>query len=831
MAIENKLFGKISYRNLFRTIWALVVVGLLLFAGLFVYVAKNKMPDTQELENPKFEQSSIVYSSNGEEIDRYFRRNRQWVGYDELSSNLVNALIATEDYRFYRHSGIDARGTARAVAFLGSRGGASTITQQLAKQFFTEKRSRNFAKRVWQKMQEWVIAVEFERRYTKEELLAMFLNKFDFRYQANGVGAAASIYFGKNQEELTIPEAALLVGMLKNPYLYSPISKKENALKRRNVVLSQMKKYDFITPEEYDLYRSEPIDMSNFNRGENFKGLAPHFMAELKKYVKDLLEEQNITKPGGAPYNLDTDGLIINTTIDSRYQRHAEAAARKHMTTVQNRFEQVWKNDDPWTYFDPSDDDLTKDVIARQKVVRNNELSKLIESSDRYVRLRFKVMKDISAAITKEIPDARLWNGDIKRMIQEEKEDGYLDEIIGKKWMSKEQKKVYQQIMASDHWPVLKEKYSELNELAKDEFNKRKRMTVYGYNGTEELMISPIDSIKRMASFMQIGSMSVDPKTGHVKTWIGGSDYDIWKYDHVRNARRQVGSTFKPFLYTSAILHKAFSPCHKVKDMQYIIPKGEFELSRNWAPKNSRGEFTDEDYTLKEALRLSLNSASVWLVKQLGSVDYIVDLAESMGITEDRIPRYPSIVLGSPTLSLFEMTEAYCTFANDGLTRDLIFVTSIEHNGVTIYEGHSSERRVLPENVNYAMVDILKHASSVVDYRLETEFGGKTGTTNDHVDGWYMGITPNLVTGTWVGGDYSWIRFLTLTDGQGGRMARPFFLDFMERIEQDNEIGFDKSARFPIPADMDITIDCEAYEPLYKEEVLDDWDVEINDDE
>ena len=291
--------------------------------------------------------------------------------------------------------------------------------------------------------------------------------------------------------------------------------------------------------------------------------------------------------------------------------------------------------------------------------------------------------------------------------------------------MSTGQKKTYEKIMSSSYWPILKEKYASLKDEVRTVFNRRKNMTVYTYDGTKEVQMSPMDSIKRMANFMQIGSISVDPKTGHVKTWVGGSDYNLWKYDHLRKSRRQVGSTFKPFLYTAAILHKAFSPCHKVKDMQYIIPKGEFELSEIWAPKNSRGKFTDDDYTLKEALRLSLNSVSVWLVKQLGSVDYIIDVAESMGVTEGRIPEYPSIVLGSPTLSLFEMTQAYCTYANNGMTRDLVFVKSIEHNGVTIYQEHSTERRALPENVNYAMIDILKHASSVVDYRLQTEFGGE----------------------------------------------------------------------------------------------------------
>ncbi len=821
MTLNNKLFNSIPYRILFIALWACILAGIIVCIGLFTYVARTQMPDTEELENPEFEESSIVYSDDLVEIDRYFQRNRQWVKYEDLSQNLIDALIATEDYRFFRHSGIDARGTGRAFAYLGTRGGASTITQQLAKQFFTEKRSSNFMKRVWQKMKEWVIAVEFERRYTKEEILAMFLNKFDFNYQANGVGAAANIYFGKDQKDLTVPEAAVLIGMLKNPIIYNPMSASERSQRRRNVVLSQMNKYGMIDDETFEAYREEPIDMTLFSRGENFKGMAPHFMSELKKHIKKVFVEKGITKPGGQPYNLDTDGLEIYTTIDSRYQRHAELAARNQMNILQKKFRQIWKTRDPWTYINPGDD-LTKEQIETQKKIRLNKLNELIESTDLYVQLRKKYLNKTISEVTDKIPEARFLNADFKRLIQAEKDEKYLTEILKNDLISKELHAVYLEILASTGWPGLKEKWHQFNTDVKEQLNQRRITKVYNHDGEQEALMTPIDSIKYMSEFMQIGSMSVDPKTGYVKSWVGGTNYNLWKYDHVTSSR-QVGSTFKPFLYTAA-LNYGISPCYKVRDQQYTIPAREapFELLKSWSPQNSRGKFSDQEITLKDALKESLNSASVYLVKLLESIEPIVDIAEKMGIQKGKIDKVPSIVLGSPSLSVFEMTHAYTTYANDGISSRPIFIKKILHDGITIYEEQPHQVRALPSNINYAMVDLLKHASSVVSYRLQSEFGGKTGTTNNHVDGWFMGITPSLVTGTWVGGDLNWVRFLTLDNGQGSRMARPFFLEYMERLEADPEIDLDTQARFAVPDDIGIELNCDAYLQFESDSTLTD---------
>lgn len=803
--MEQKTLWSIPYRNIIIGIWACFITGLIIFLALFYYVAKTKLPNTDELENPRFEQASIVYSADRQEVDRYFSKNREWIQYEDLSPHLVNALLATEDHRFFEHSGIDFYSLGRAVVKLGTNGGASTITQQLAKQFFTPVKSRNPLKRIWQKMKEWVIAIEFERRYTKEEIMAMFFNKFDFYYSSNGIVAASQVYFSKNQKDLTVDEAALLVGMFKNPYYYNPVRRPERAEARRNTVIYLMKHHGFIGEEDYAEYRSRPIDMSNFKRKENFSGLAPHFMAELKKYVKELLLENEIAKPGGEKYNLDLDGLKIYSTIDSRYQRHAEKSAKAHMSKLQKQFEKSWGSTDLWLY---NPDGIN---ISSRKSILNNQ----VEGSDRYKRLRNKILKYITKEISNEVEDVRLWNADIIRMIRAESNPKYLQELLDRKSISSRQKEIYEKILNSRFWNRLKKAWKELGSQAKKEFNTKRKMKMYSFDGYTDKVMTPLDSIKYMMNFLQIGSVAINPHTGHVKSWVGGIDFDHWKYDHV-TSNRQAGSTFKPFLYTTSLMN-GISPCWKVEDIQYTIPANDpnFGLADSWSPKNARGTFSQEKYTLKEALKKSLNSASVWLVNELGSVDGIIQLAESMGISKGKIGRYPSIVLGTPNVNVLEMTSAYGTYANNGVSVKPVFIEKIEDkNGVVIYQSEVVQHRSIPENYNYAMVEMLKYASSAVSYRLKTDFGGKTGTTNDHVDGWYVGISPDLVVGTWVGGEYPWIRFTNFDLGQGSYMARPYFLDFMSAIEGDPEIGFRTNASFTFPGNLDIELDCSKYEDI-----------------
>ena len=808
--MAEKSFYNIPYKYIFLALWSIVILGFIGIMSLFMYVAKTKMPNTDELENPTFEQATLIYSSDGVEIDRYFSKNREWIQYEELSPYLIDALVATEDHRYFSHSGIDSYSLMRAAILLGRRGGASTITQQLAKQFFTAQRSSNPVKRIWQKMKEWVIAVEFERRYTKGEILAMFYNKFDFYYSANGVAAASQVYFGKNQKDLTLNEAAMFVGMFKNPYYFNPIRFPDRAESRRKTVLAQMRKRDYITEEEYAEARSQELDVSNFRRKEVYNGLAPHFMSELKKYVRNLMVENNITKPGGESYDLDNDGLRIYTTIDSRYQRHAEAAAEKHMTALQRQFENTWSGRDLWEHTEDGQENLKS---------RNGILNSQVENSARYAALRKTYLVEISNTISSDIENVRLWNADIIRMYRADQDDNYLSDLIDRESISRKQRDVYQQIMSSEHWPKLKRSWVELGTATKKAFNTKEKLTVPTYDGTVQKVMTPMDSIKHMLNHLQIGSVAMDPKTGFVKSWVGGVDYTHWKYDHV-NANRQAGSTFKPFLYTTAVMN-GYSPCYPVEDIQYTIPANErnFNLDDSWSPKNARGTFSNERVTLKEALKKSLNSVSTWLVREIGSVDGIIQLAENMGIGAGKIPRYPSIILGTPNVSVLEMTTAYSTYANNGVSVEPIFIEKItDRHGVEIYRSEVSSHRSIPEDYNYVMVEMLKYAASAVSWKVKSEFGGKTGTTNDHVDAWFMGITPNLVTGTWVGGEYPWIRFTDFNYGQGSYMARPYFLDFMSRVESDKEIGLITEAVFNYPDDVDVELDCSKYAALLNPE-------------
>jgi penicillin-binding protein 1A len=357
----------------------------------------------------------------------------------------------------------------------------------------------------------------------------------------------------------------------------------------------------------------------------------------------------------------------------------------------------------------------------------------------------------------------------------------------------------------------------------KSDFERKVPMQIYVPGGEMEVEMSPLDSIKYMSKYLQFGSIAIDPLTGQIRSWVGGTDFDQWKYDHV-TSRRQVGSTFKPFLYTAAVMN-GYSPCWKVEDTQYTIARGDsdFGLTENWSPKNANGTFSRETITLKDGLRQSLNSISVWLVKELGSVNQIIQVARNMGISEESIPPYPSIVLGTPTLSLYEMTSAYTTFANQGVHVEPYMVSRIEtREGNVIYEGEVVRNRAIPENVNHVMVELLKYASSSVSWALESEFGGKTGTTDDYVDGWFIGITPYLVVGTWVGGEYPWIRFRTLANGQGGVMARPFFLEFMKRVESDSDLNFELEIKFTFDGELGVELDCDKYDQISSEGIRDD---------
>ena len=802
---SNKKVTKAAspFGSYIKIMWIALFAALFAMIAVFVLISTTQLPDTSELENPKIELATQVLDHKDRPIGRYFKYNRKNITFEELNPNIVNALVATEDERYFDHTGIDIRSTIRAFVYLGKKGGASTITQQLAKQFFT-KRSRNFVLRSWQKLKELVIATEFEKRYTKGEIMAMYLNKYDFLNESDGISAAANTYFGKDQSDITVDEAAVLVGMLKNPSFYNPARKPENSLRRRSVVMNQMVKNDYLSQEEYETLNKKPIDMSNFKRTIHYDGPAPYFRAELQKWVRNLLENENITKPDGTKYNIYTDGLVIKTTLDLDMQRHAEEALKVHMSKLQDKFFTRWKDKDIWTY----------KADEAQIRSRKSVLNRKVRSTERFKKLRASYLSKIVTKISAEIEDVRLLDGDIFRLFAEDKKAGHLAKLVKQGDISKKQSIVYKEILASENWSILKKQWNALQSRSKKVFAKKIPMQVFAYtpSGEKTVSMSPRDSIKYHMMHMQLGSMAVDPKTGYVKTWVGGVNHKYFQYDHIKS-NRQVGSTFKPFIYTTAIANLAMSPCYEIQDIQYTIPANDsnFGLLESWHPENSDG-FSKEYLTLKEGLKKSKNSVSVKLMMEIGNTELVRSLVSEFGIDKSKVPNSPSICLGSADLSVWDMTGAYTVYANNGTYTTPMFVTSIEDkNGIQIYSETSVQRKALNPKYNHAMVDMLKNASAVSALsHIKSEVGGKTGTTNDYRDGWFMGITPELIVGTWVGGEEQFMRFRSISDGAGSKMARPFFAEFMKRVEADKNIDLDTEARFVVP-DETLELDCDKH--------------------
>jgi penicillin-binding protein 1A len=785
-----------------------VVIGLacffIIFILLFLYIRTFLLPDTAELENPRYEIASDFISADGQVFGKVFKFNREWLNYEEINPKIVQALIATEDERYFSHTGIDVKGTFRAVAFLGKRGGASTITQQLAKLFFT-RRSSSFFKRVWQKMKEWVIAIEFEKRYTKEEILAMYLNKSDFLYDAVGIGAASKTYFGKDQTKLSVEEAAVLIGMLKNPRLFNPIINPQNCFKRRMVVLKQMVKNDFLSEEDYLNKRVKAINTSNFKRQVHFDGIAPYFRAETTKWVKALLAKDEYKKPDGSNYNLYTDGLKIYTTIDTRIQKYAEKAMNEHMSALQEKYFARWKGLDPITY--KAGKELTE--------TRKRALVQMMKDSERYKKMRTNylsaILNDISSAMDFSPTDT-----DIFRMFEEKNKAGHLKKLRSEKQITSAQYDLYIELLSSSLWPEFERQWNKMQKAVQSAFNTKVNMRVFAYNefGEKQVSMTPMDSIKYHLQHLQIGSVVVDPKTGNILAWLGGINHKYFQYDHV-NSNRQVGSTFKPFIYGTAIIDNALSPCMKVKDVRQCIPANDphFGLMQTWCPSNADNKYTGEELTLRQALKESKNSVSVFLMKEIGNVKTVKNLVGNLGIDKEKIPNSPSVCLGTPELSAMDMAMAYTAFANNGVLTKPVFVTRIEdRNGRVIYSAVPEQKKAINEGYNYVIVDMLRYVASPIASQFKTQVAGKTGTTNSYKDGWFIGFTPELVISTWVGGDQEFIRFNNLADGQGATMARPFFVSLLKKIEADNTLGFGKNLVFEVPEGEIIELDCSKYE-------------------
>jgi penicillin-binding protein 1A len=773
-------------------LWWLAVLGpvLLLVVGLLAAAASKGLPSTSELQNPRSDLATAVLFSDGSIMGQYYRENRIPVDYAHISPYVVQALVATEDARFREHSGIDVRGTLRAAVFMGKRGGASTITQQLAKMLFHDVR-QDIAGRVFQKFQEWIISARLEREYTKDEIIAMYLNRFDWINQAVGINSAARVYFNTTPDSLRIEQAAMLVGMCKNPALFNPLRRPDTTLTRRMVVLGQMVKSGALTRAQYDSLKVLPLGLS-FQRVDHTEGPAPYLRETLRGELQKMFGEKDpdtgkpkFAKADGSPYDIYTDGLKVYTTIDRRMQAYAEWGIRQHLSTeLQAEFfkDLAKKKNRPFDYR-VSQDEVNAIMEAARK------------RSDRYRILTGKQCPNCQRPAT-YIDKAR---HDGRMMFHCDPEKGGCDT-----W-----------------WAVLDAKGIE------KQFDTPVRMTVFTWHGEVDTVMSPNDSIRYYKSFLQSGLLSMDPHTGFVKAWVGGIDYKYFQFDHVGQARRQVGSTFKPFVYATAI-REGMKPCMELPNQKtcFTMPAGQ----PDWCPQNS-----DNDYggmvTLKYALANSMNTITAWIMKQYGP-QAVITLARHMGVQSPMDP-VPSLCLGVADLTLEEMVGAFSTFANDGVYIKPVVITRIEDkNGNTIFDMTPKTEEALDPRTSYIMLEMLK---GVVDgaynpstgktvgtgMRLRMGWGnrakygnikfptaGKTGTTQNNSDGWFIGITPDLVTGVWTGADDRSVRFSRTDLGQGANMALPIYGYYMNKVYADSTISI-STGDFAKPEGIgDLDMDC-----------------------
>ena len=744
-----------DFSKYIRWFWKLFIGGILFIVLIFLLASFGlfgEMPDHTVLENPKTNLATEIISSDDKTLGKfYLNDNRTPVDYSELPQNLVDALIATEDARFRDHSGIDARGTLRAIFKLGSGGGASTISQQLAKNLFHGEGSKNIIERVLQKAKEWIIAIRLERQYTKDEIIAMYLNIVDFNNNADGIRSAARIYFGKEPKDLDVKESAMIVGMLKNPSLYNPRPHRNpvGTRNRRNVVLSQMEKYDFITEKVRDSIQKLELEL-NYSPESHREGTATYFRAYLTDFMKKWIDEN--PKPDGSKYNLYNDGLKVYTTIDSRMQKYAEDAVEKHMPRLQAEFfnQNTPERNKTAPFLDLKPDEITS-ILNRG--MRQSE--------------RWRIMKA---------------NG-----------------------------KSESEIIAS--------------------FNKPTAMTVFSWKGEIDTIMKPMDSMRYYKSFLHTGMMSMDPQTGHVKAWVGGINMKHFQYDHVKQGKRQVGSTFKPFVYATAIDQLHLSPCDTFPNTKVTIEAGKFGNPEAWSPENSDFKYGGFK-TLKNALANSTNTITARLMDQVGPQP-VVDMAKKLGVESD-IPAVPAIALGTPDLSVYEMVAAYATFANKGVYNEPVLVTRIEDkNGTVLYQFTPKTKDVLSEEVAYVTTNLMqgvtedgsgarlrtkgadqwnvvyKEIITGYPYEFTNPIAGKTGTTQNNSDGWFMGMVPNLVTGVWVGADDRAAHFRNTAYGQGASMALPIWGLYMKSCYDDKTLDVSK-ADFERPQNLSIRVNCGA---------------------
>ena len=708
--------------NFWKWIIGFIALGaIIIFSiGLGLFGA---LPSFRDLENPKSNQASEVISDDNVILGTYYIQNRTNVRYDELSPNVINALIATEDKRFYNHSGIDFK-RSFAILFknlIGKKEGASTITQQLALNLFSkEGRAKNSVKRVIQKLQELILAVKLERQYTKEEIITMYLNTVDYgAYNTYGIKSAARTYFSTTPDKLEPQQAAILIGMLKGPSYYNPLRNPERALGRRNTVLENMHNASYLSDEETERLKKLPLKLS-FNASDHNDGSAAYFRAVLKKDIQKTFEENSIAKADGTPYDLDRDGLKIYTTINSKMQNYAEKAQRTYLRELQVQFNREFRGRDPF------------------KAKGATELIDLgIKRSDRYLQLKSE--------------------GKSKEEIMED-------------------------------------------------FKRPVKMTIFSWRGDIDTTMRPIDSVRYYKMILRNAVMSMEPETGYVRAWVGGNNFEYFKYDQVKMGTRQVGSTAKPFTYAAAI-NAGFSPCYTVPNEPITI--------EGWTPRAYNS--IPGHLTLKRGLANSQNFITARMIYEVGATA-VATLTKNMGISSD-VPAFPSISLGSFDASVYDMVGAYSTFVNHGIWTEPLYLLRIEDkNGNVIYERKPQVKVALNPQTAYVMTNMLK--AVVTDgtgrrlrgrYNLLNPIGGKTGTTQNNSDGWFIGITPQLVTGVWTGAEDRAIHFASTNDGEGANTALPIFALYMKSVYADKSLQYSKGD-FDVPkGGVNVTLDCGAY--------------------
>lgn len=726
--VSNKSRGKTERSKWIKPFWICYSVMLSILFLIFFLIAQGWlgfMPSFEDLENPKTNLATEVYSEDGELLGKYYIENRSNCKYSELSPNLIQALIATEDVRFYTHSGVDARALIRVMGGLmtfSHKGGGSTISQQLAKNLFPRDPNAGLGKLIITKLKEWVVAIRLERSYSKNEILAMYFNTVDFGSNSLGIKSAAATYFDKIPANLSVEESALLVGMLKAPTRYNPRRNPENAINRRNTVLNQMEKYDFIMESVYDSIKAMPIDISKFSTQTHISGKATYFREYLRLYLNNWCK--NNPKEDGTLYDIYKDGLKIYTTINSKMQKYAEEAVFEHVCEyLQPMFFDHWKGRKNAPFFRISEEETEQILVSAMR------------RSDRY-----EMMKAAGRS-EKEIRQA---------------------------------------------------------------FDKPVKMKIFSWKGMKDTVMTPMDSIRYMKSFLHCGLMAMDVNTGYVKAYVGGVNYRYFQFDHVKLSKRQVGSTFKPYVYTVAMQNGEYDPCTLVPNVPVTFSPGDWGVIASWTPRNSGDHKEGQMLPLKEALAHSLNQVSAFLMKQYGPQS-VIQLVRAMGMTSE-IPEVPAICLGACELTLYEQVGAINCFPNQGVYVEPTFITKIcDKEGNVIKSFTPKTNEAIDQITAFKTVRLMQ---GVVDYgtgwslrgnkyQLSFPLGGKTGTTDNQSDGWFVGYTPVLTCGVWVGCEDRAAHFRSISLGQGARTALPVFALFMKKCYNDKDLPYSKMLENP----------------------------------